>query len=96
MFYYLSAKFLHFINYFLNTNENDKKINDLEILVYELKKQLVSIKTQLEKKHIIDSVKKDFYSRIRDLFPHTPHQHHLYMITEGQYKHNRCDFSVDL
>ena len=91
MFYYLSAKFIHFINYFVNTSEIDKRINDLEVLIIELKNELNIIKIQLEKKHIIDTVKTDFFSRMRNMFPVSNHHHHLYFASGKTCTSTKCD-----
>lgn len=90
MFYYFSSNFLHFINYFINVNETDKRINDLEEILSELKKELNIIKIQLEQKHIINTVKNDFFTRMKTLFPGSSHHHHLYTISDGICKNQNC------
>ena len=93
MFYYLSSKFLHFINYFVNTDETQKRINDLEILLEGLKNELETMKKQLEKRHIIDTVKTDFFTKMRNLFPVSNHHHHLYLVSEKTCTKNKCDIA---
>ena len=71
MIYYIALTIIHYANVYFHNYQNNYTINRLTITVDDLKKEIESIKTQLERKHIIEETSSQpiqFYKKITNFF----------------------------
>ena len=61
MFYYIIISIIHYANNYFHNVENTQNLNRLTNSIAEVKRELQTIKTQLENKHIIETQNNKSY-----------------------------------